>query len=141
MGWISLVSESSAVEGGLLSSCSGFPPCRAQALGCSGFSSCSQHALEHRGLVAARNVRSSQTWEGAGVPCIARWILNHWTTREARLFILHTSVCTCQSPNPNLSLLPIPSALVTVNSFSVCEEKVIDKCTSLLRKTWVSLET
>ena len=36
------------------------------------------------GLVAPRHVGSSQTRDGTGVPCIARRILNLWTTREAQ---------------------------------------------------------
>ena len=35
------------------------------------------------GFVAPRHVGSSQTSNGTGVPCIARQILNNWTTREA----------------------------------------------------------
>ena len=37
-------------------------------------------------LVAPWHVRSSGTRDETGVPCIARQILNHWTTREAPLF-------------------------------------------------------
>ena len=37
------------------------------------------------GLVAPRHVGSSPTTARTGVPCIARWILNHWTTREVPL--------------------------------------------------------
>ena len=37
------------------------------------------------------------------VPCIGRWILNHWTTRDALLPISYTNVaCTT-----NIALLPI----------------------------------
>ena len=32
------------------------------------------------GLVALQHVGSSQTGDGTYVPCIGRWILNHWTT-------------------------------------------------------------
>ena len=35
------------------------------------------------GLVALWHMGSSWTRDGTRVPCIARWILNHWTTREA----------------------------------------------------------
>ena len=35
-------------------------------------------------LVALRHVGSSQTRDGTLVPCIGRWILTHWTTREAQ---------------------------------------------------------
>ena len=38
---------------------------------------------QHRGSVAPGHVGSSQTRDQTGVPCIARQILNHWTTREA----------------------------------------------------------
>ena len=34
------------------------------------------------GLVALWHVDSSQTREQNHVPCVGRWILNHWTTRE-----------------------------------------------------------
>ena len=37
----------------------------------------------HMGFVAPQHVRSSQTRDQTGVPCIARRILNHWTTKEA----------------------------------------------------------
>ena len=61
--------------------------CRgALALGHMGFSSCSNQApgrcrLDncgwHMGLVAPEHVGSSQTRDRTGVPCTARWILNH----------------------------------------------------------------
>ena len=38
--------------------------------------------LWHMGLVAPRHVESSWTRDRTLVPCIGRWILNHWTTRE-----------------------------------------------------------
>ena len=31
-----------------------------------------------------KHVESFQTRAGTSVPCITRWILNHWTTREAQ---------------------------------------------------------
>ena len=37
------------------------------------------------GLVAPWHVGSSWTRDRTSVPCSARWILNHWTTREAPL--------------------------------------------------------
>ena len=46
----------------------------------------SAHRLQqlwHMGLAALRHVGSPQTRERTGVSCIARRILNHWTTREA----------------------------------------------------------
>ena len=38
--------------------------------------------LQHIGLVAPRRVGSSWTGDQTCVPCIGRWILHHWTTRE-----------------------------------------------------------
>ena len=38
--------------------------------------------LGHTGLVALRQVRSSQTGVQTAVPCIARQTANRWTTRE-----------------------------------------------------------
>ena len=34
------------------------------------------------GTAAPQHVESSQTRDGTRVPCLGRWILNHWTTRE-----------------------------------------------------------
>ena len=61
------------------SHCSGVSCCRAQALGHAGFRSCSVWAqqLWCMGLVALSHVGSSRTSDQTGVPCIARWILNH----------------------------------------------------------------
>ena len=40
------------------------------------------------GLAAPWHVGSSPTGDGTDVPCIARWILNHWASREApRVYI------------------------------------------------------
>ena len=36
------------------------------------------------GLVALWHVEFSQTRNPTRVPCIGRWILNHWTTREVQ---------------------------------------------------------
>ena len=49
-----------------------------------GFSSCGTQPQQlcHTGLVAPRDVGSSQTRDRTHVPCIGRWILNHCTTRE-----------------------------------------------------------
>jgi len=44
-----------------------------------------------RGLVSPQHVGSSCTRDQTGVPCIARWILNHWTTREAHAMM--TIIC------------------------------------------------
>ena len=60
------------------------------ALGCAGFRSCSTEAqdLWQPGLAAPQHVGSSRTKGQTGVPCIARWVLNHWTTREV-VFLLN----------------------------------------------------
>ena len=36
----------------------------------------------HTSLAASRHVGSSQTRDQTRVPCIGRWVLNHWTPRE-----------------------------------------------------------
>ena len=55
-----------------------------QALGCVRFRSCSPWAqwLRCTGLVAPQRVESFWTRDWTCVPCIGKWILNHWTTRE-----------------------------------------------------------
>ena len=50
--------------------------------------------LWHTGSVAPRRVGSSQTRDQTGVPCITRWILNHWTTEEALYLILMSINCS-----------------------------------------------
>ena len=47
---------------------------------CTGFSNCST------GLLTLRHVGSSRTRDWTCVPCIIRWILNYWTTREHWLY-------------------------------------------------------
>ena len=42
-------------------------------------------AVVPRGLVALWHVESSQARDETHVPCIGRWTLNHWTTREVLL--------------------------------------------------------
>jgi len=41
-----------------------------------------KQALGHTGLVALGHVESSWTRDQIRFPCIGRWMLNHWTTRE-----------------------------------------------------------
>ena len=78
--------------------CSGFSCCRAQSLGHTGFCSCSLQALECRlsscgiWVSAPRQVGSSQTRDQTHIPCIARQILNRWTTREAHTFLFLPSM-------------------------------------------------
>ena len=58
--------------------------CRPQALGYESFHSCSTWAqqLWQAGSVALQHVGSSWTRDQTHVPCIDRWILNHWTTKN-----------------------------------------------------------
>ena len=44
----------------------------------------------HTGLVALRHVGSSPTRDWTHVPCIGRWTLNQWTTREVIWMVLYT---------------------------------------------------
>ena len=60
-----------------------------------GLSSCGLWALErglqkvqHLGLVAPKHVDSSQTRNQTCDPCVRKWILNHWTTKEVLDFFL-----------------------------------------------------
>ena len=43
---------------------------------------CGLRSCGHVGLAAPQPVKSSQASKGNGVPCIGRWILNHWITRK-----------------------------------------------------------
>ena len=63
---------------------------------CAGFSSCGMQAqlwlLWPSGLVAPQHVGSSRTRGQTRVPCIGRWILNHYATREVPLFYFYLFV-------------------------------------------------
>ena len=65
------------------------------------------------GLVALQHAESSQTGDQTRVPRIARWILNHWTTREVSLKVLIRKISRC------LSFLAIYSV------HSLCAQKLI----------------
>ena len=41
---------------------------------------------QHTGLVAPWHVGFFPTRDQTGIPCIAQWNTNHWTTREAQYF-------------------------------------------------------
>ena len=75
------------------SQCGGFSYCGARAPGRMGFSSCRVWAqnLWLTGLVAPWQMGSSQTKDQTLIPCISRWILNHWATRE----VVCVCVCVC----------------------------------------------
>ena len=62
-------------EWGLLSRC------RALAFHCDGLSGCRPWALGHTGLAGLGQVKSSQIRDQTCIPCVARQILSHWTTR------------------------------------------------------------
>ena len=76
-------------EWGLLSGC------REQASHCDG-PSCGAQAQQVwcMGLTAPQHVGSSWTRDQTGDPNIARWILNHWTTREALRQLLISMICS-----------------------------------------------
>ena len=63
---------------------------QAPAVAALGLSSLGSQVLEYR-----LNAVISGTWDQTSDPCVARWILNHWTAREALyhfFFILRLSV-------------------------------------------------
>ena len=95
---------------GLLCSCS------AGASGCGGVSGCGARLQgEWASVVAARGLRrdpprhvgSSPTRDRTCVPCIARRILNHWTTREAPLTLLLDQSELCISSSHCLLKWPL----------------------------------
>ena len=55
----------------------------ARASHCNGFSCCRERLQELWYRVSPMPVGSSQTRDQTRVPCIGRWMLNHWTPREA----------------------------------------------------------
>ena len=83
---------------------------------CGGFSCC----REGLGLSCLQLVESSQTRDRTRVPCIGRWILYHWTTREV-LWVLLTVHAHRGIPHLTgdfaLPGLPFWNALPQVSSF------------------------
>ena len=69
------------------SRCSNFSCCRAQDLGAWA------QQFWCMGLDALQRVESSWTRDQTPVPCIGRWILYHWTTREVLHVILFWQTC------------------------------------------------
>ena len=68
-----------------------------------------EHRLQqlwHTGLGALRHVGSSQIRDGTSVCCIARQILNYWTTMEAPIYIVYNSFYLLIS---NSQFIPAPS--------------------------------
>ena len=95
--------------GAQASHCSGFSCCRAQALACSA-SVVVAHTLNcsvARGIFPDRD----RTY----VPCIARQILNHWTTREAL-----TVVLICISVISELNIFPVCLFAICMSSLEKC---------------------
>jgi len=104
--WFSKFSSFTTLScGAQASHCGGFSCCGAQALGtwasvdaAQGLISCwfsSRRLMDSRtqtqwlwctGFSCPRHVGSSKTRDQTSFPCIARQILNHWTTREAPSF-------------------------------------------------------
>ena len=75
--------------------------CCARASHCRGLSCCRAWAPEHLGLFIARgHVESSQTRDQTHVPCIGRWILNHWTAREVLDLMFLSSLGVCLEIEP-----------------------------------------
>ena len=75
----SLVAESSGYSS---LQCTGFSLWWLLLLRSVGSRACGHLYLWVTGSVAARHVGSSWTRDQTHVPCIGRWILNHWITRE-----------------------------------------------------------
>ena len=63
------------------SHCPDFAHCRERALGHVGFSSCRTQAQMPHGM----RIFPDKGWKGTLVPCISRWILNHWVTRSDQI--------------------------------------------------------
>ena len=42
------------------------------------------HRLQYMGLVALKHVESSHTRDRTLIPCIDRWILHQWTTKDVQ---------------------------------------------------------
>ena len=54
-------------------------------------------------LVAPRHVESSWTRDWTCVPCIGRWILNHWTPQQSLMVLLKSHSHVLQDALPSLS--------------------------------------
>ena len=99
---------------GLLSSCG------SQASHCAGFSCCGAWAPGHAGLLTPWHVGSSWTGDQTHVPCISRWILNHWTTGEVLIHVFYTWERTYINPNfPIHPILPHGHMSILYICFSI----------------------
>ena len=90
--------------------------------------------LWHMGLAARWYVGSSQTRHHTRAPCLHRWILHHWTTREALVSLLIRTLIPSWGPtlmtssNPDyLPKAPSTNTLtleVRASKYDVCGEPV-----------------
>ena len=91
------------------------------------FSSCSQRGLLLQlwcaGLVATQNVGSSWTKDQTHIPCIGKWILNHWTTRDvqfAYFYLLDSSNSYAKFPTLALASMMVKPDFVRVLLYIFC---------------------
>ena len=81
------------MSGGYSAAVCGLFLLRSMGFKCAGFGGCSSIAWAqwswHTIIVAPRHAVSSQTRDWMLVPCIGRWILNHWTTKEVPHIVFH----------------------------------------------------
>ena len=75
--FVAVKSFSSGIEQGLLSSC-----CQRASLRSTGSRHWASVVVVHGLQLPLWHMESSWTRGRTHVPCIGRWILNHWTTRE-----------------------------------------------------------
>ena len=68
------------------------------------------------GLVVLQHILSSRTRDRTHVPCVGRWILTHWTTREVPINVFYVNIgvagltagCISQKMNSPTCLLDRP---------------------------------
>ena len=91
------------------------------------FFSCSQRGLLLQlwcaGLVATQNVGSSWTKDQTHVPCIGKWILNQWTTRDvqfAYFYLLDSSNSYAKFPTLALASMMVKPDFVRVLLYIFC---------------------
>ena len=90
----------------------------------------------HTGLVAPQFVGSSWTRDRTRVPCIARHILNHWTTREVPFvhFLIKLSAFLLMSCKHSLHILEARHFIRYCKSgLQICSPFC---CFSFLNSTW-----
>ena len=75
------------------------------------------------GFVALRHVGSSWTRDPTGVPCIAKWTLSHWATREAPEMISRIPSLLSYPLSYELQL-PVPPALKGPGKVTICQRSL-----------------